>query len=607
MTTTPSTSSSPDVPEPSIPDGFPDVATLALLANDLFKALPGGHSGPNGAVAVTPTDLPVRVEPPSDLNPPGAGASLGSTPTPAAIPASADLPSSLEDRPLGPAAVPPGGLETAVQPGQIRSNASPAYYFLDEARIPTYGSPSEADLLAFLPALDLPAADAPAASTPAPGITAPTSADPTPSIGYSPFLADREGHGPSFGADPRPAYDLHAVRRDFPILSERVDGKRLIWFDNAATTQKPRAVIERLAYFYEHENSNIHRAAHALAARSTDAYENSRNIVARFINATPEEIVFVRGTTEGINLIASTWGVKHLREGDEVLLSHLEHHANIVPWQLLQKRLGFTIKVIPVDDDGQILLDEYTNLITDRTKLVSFTWVSNALGTITPVTKMIEMAHRAGAVTLVDAAQSIAHVPTDVQAIDADFLVFSGHKIYGPTGIGVVYGKRALLEDLPPYQGGGNMISDVTFERSLFQPPPGRFEAGTGNIADAVGLGAALEYVTGLGLPNIARYEHDLLQWATARMLTVPGLRFVGTAPEKASILGFVLDGYTPEQVGQALSRDGIAVRAGHHCAQPILRRFGHEATVRPSLALYNTPGEVDELVDVLCRLAQRI
>jgi cysteine desulfurase/selenocysteine lyase len=593
MTTTPSTPSSADVPAGS---GLPDIAVLTQYANALFRAVPG--SG---------VDPAFNVEPPSDLSPPGAGASLGSTPSLATVPTIADLPSSVDDKPVGPAAIPPGGLETAVEPGSIRPTASPAYYFLSDAKIPSYGAPGESDLLAFLPTLGLPEAPAdPGVGTPT--AATPHSAPPAPAITYSPFLSDRDGLSPSFGADPRPSYDLFAVRRDFPILSERVDGKRLIWFDNAATTQKPRAVIERLAYFYEHENSNIHRAAHTLAARSTDAYENARSTVARFINAsTPDEIVFVRGTTEGINLIASTWGAKNLREGDEVLLSHLEHHANIVPWQLLQKQLGFTIKVIPVDEDGQILLDEYTNLVTDRTKLVSFTWVSNALGTITPVKKMIETAHRAGATVLVDAAQSIAHVRTDVQDVDADFLVFSGHKIYGPTGIGVVYGKRAILEDLPPYQGGGNMISDVTFERSLFHPPPGRFEAGTGNIADAVGLGAALDYVDRLGLENIAQYEHDLLGYATNRMLTVPGLHFVGTAREKASILGFVLDGYAPEEVGQALSRDGIAVRAGHHCAQPILRRFGHETTVRPSLALYNTPEEVDELVDVLCRLAERV
>ncbi|WP_175035768.1 family 2A encapsulin nanocompartment cargo protein cysteine desulfurase, partial [Burkholderia lata] len=404
-----------------------------------------------------------------------------------------------------------------------------------------------------------------------------------------------------------PPFDVNAIRRDFPILQERVNGKQLVWFDNAATTHKPQAVIDRLAYFYAHENSNIHRAAHALAGRATDAYEHARETVQRFIGASsPDEIVFVRGTTEAINLIAKTWGVQNVGEGDEIIVSHLEHHANIVPWQQLAALKGAKLRVIPVDDSGQVLLDEYRKLLNDRTKIVSVTQVSNALGTVVPVKEIVELAHRAGAKALVDGAQSISHLRVDVQALDADFFVFSGHKIYGPTGIGVVYGKRAILDDMPPWQGGGNMIADVTFERTVFQPPPNRFEAGTGNIADAVGLGAALDYVNRVGIENIARYEHDLLAYATSVLAPVPGVRLVGTARDKASVLSFVLKGYETEEVGQALNEEGIAVRSGHHCAQPILRRFGLEATVRPSLAFYNTCDEVDALVSVVRRLATR-
>jgi cysteine desulfurase/selenocysteine lyase len=421
----------------------------------------------------------------------------------------------------------------------------------------------------------------------------------TPATGrgaHEPGVTTQSGH---------PQFDVNAIRRDFPILSERVNGRQLVWFDNAATTQKPQSVIDRLSYFYLHENSNIHRAAHALAGRATDAYEAARSKVQRFINASePEEIIFVRGTTEAINLIAKSWGVQNVGAGDEIIVSHLEHHANIVPWQQLASLTGATLRVIPVDDSGQVLLEEYNRLLTDKTKIVSVTQVSNALGTVVPVKEIVEMAHRVGAVALIDGAQSVSHMRVDVQALDADFFVFSGHKVFGPTGIGAVYGKRALLDAMPPWQGGGNMISDVTFERTVFQPAPHRFEAGTGNIADAVGLGAALDYVTRVGIENIARYEHELLEYATGLMRPIPGVRLIGTAQDKASVLSFVLNGYTPEEVGRALSEEGIAVRAGHHCAQPILRRYGLEATVRPSLAFYNTPEEVDRMVTVVKRLA---
>ena len=374
--------------------------------------------------------------------------------------------------------------------------------------------------------------------------------------------------------------DAHVFKRDFPILQETVNGRPLVWLDNGATTQKPQCVIDRLAHFYKHENSNIHRAAHTLAARSTDAYEAAREKVRAFINApSVKDIVFVRGATEAINLAAQAWGRRNIGEGDEIVVSHLEHHANIVPWQQLAAEKGAKLRVAPVDDHGQILLDEYEKLLGPKTRIVAFTQVSNALGTVTPVAEMTALAHRHGAKVLVDGAQGICHLPVDVQALDADFYAFSGHKMFAPTGVGVLYGKADVLEAMPPWQGGGNMIADVTFEKTVFQGPPDRFEAGTGTIA---------------------AHEHELLGYGTEQLLTVPGLKLIGTAKEKAGILSFVLDGSRSEDVGKALDREGIAVRAGHHCAQPILRRFGLETSVRPSLALYNTHEEVDRLVDTL-------
>lgn len=400
-------------------------------------------------------------------------------------------------------------------------------------------------------------------------------------------------------------FDINAVRRDFPILAERVNGKQLVWFDNAATTHKPKSVIDRISYFYEHENSNIHRAAHELAARASDAYESARKKVAKFLGAATEhEIIFVRGATEGINLVAQTFGKKFIGAGDEIIVSELEHHANIVPWQQLAAEKGAVIRVIPVDDSGQVLLDEYRKLLNSKTRLVAVTQVSNALGTIAPVHEITALAHAAGARVLIDGAQAVSHLRVNVQALDADFYVFSGHKIFGPTGIGVVYGKKALLEQLPPWQGGGNMIADVTFEHTRYQPAPARFEAGTGNIADAVGLGAALDYVERIGLENMALYEHALLEYATHGLKSIPGVRLVGTAHQKASVASFVLAGYETAEVGKALNEEGIAVRSGHHCAQPILRRFGLEATVRPSFAFYNTCEEIDRLLAVVRRLA---
>jgi cysteine desulfurase / selenocysteine lyase len=401
-------------------------------------------------------------------------------------------------------------------------------------------------------------------------------------------------------------FDVNAVRADFPILKEVVNGKPLIWFDNAATTQKPQVVIDRLVQFYSHENSNIHRAAHELAARATDAYEEARDTVADFIGApSSENIVFVRGTTEAINLVAHAWGSKHLQPGDEIVITHLEHHANIVPWQLISQKTGAVLKVAPIDDAGNLLLSEFEQLLGPRTKIVAASHVSNALGTVVPVDKIVELGHRYGARVLIDGAQSIQHIPTDVAELGADFYVFSGHKIYGPTGIGALYGTEEALTETPPWQGGGHMIADVTLERSLYQGPPTKFEAGTGNIADAVGLTEALRYVQRLGIERIAAYEHTLLEYATPRLADIPGVRLVGTADEKASVLSFVLAGHEPLEVGKALNAEGIAVRAGHHCAQPALRRLGLEATVRPSFSFYNTHEEIDVLLRAVRRIAE--
>jgi cysteine desulfurase/selenocysteine lyase len=460
----------------------------------------------------------------------------------------------------------PGVQPGAVPEPSMAPSNSPQYYFVDSVKLTSgYVTPAKP-----LPHGERVAADVPLATT-----------------------------------GQRQPFDVHAVRRDFPILQERVNGKHLVWFDNAATTQKPQSVIDRISHFYEHENSNIHRAAHELAARATDAYEGARERVRKFINAPDvNEVIFVRGTTEAINLVAKSWGAQHVGEGDEIIVSHLEHHANIVPWQQLASAKGAKLRVIPVDDSGQVLLDEYRKMLNDRTKIVAVTQVSNALGTVVPVKEIVKLAHRAGAVVLVDGAQSISHMRIDVQDIGADFFVFSGHKVFGPTGIGVVWGKRAVLEDMPPWQGGGNMIADVTFEKTVFQPIPNKFEAGTGNIADAVGLGAAIDYVNKVGIENIARYEHELLVYGMQQLGAVKGVRLIGTAADKASVMSFALDGYSTEEVGQALNDEGIAVRTGHHCAQPILRRFGVETTVRPSLAFYNTFDEIDQLVAVVRRLA---
>lgn len=611
------TSNGPD------PEGLPDLAELSRLANAFFSALPGQTvpeqasslqlSGLEVAPALPAAEVPVNSAP----LPAGAGSAQ-----PAFGRGSSDS--------QGIPGVYAAGLPqlSAVQPSAPQAGAAPAYYFLQhsapvsapgerqaelvvpEQRVEpqAFGLPGEAELLELLTRDERRVSQ----STGSPqGVTGQANTRPESHFYFvdplnEPRIEPRPAAGQWQAVRGSSAFDVQAVRRDFPILAERVNGKPLIWFDNAATTHKPQSVIDRIAYFYAHENSNIHRAAHELAARATDAYEGARDKVARFLGArSSSEILFVRGATEGINLIANTWGRQNVGAGDEIIVSNLEHHANIVPWQLLASATGAKLRVIPVDDSGQIRLDEFAKLLNSRTKLVSITQVSNALGTVTPVQEVIALAHAAGVRVLVDGAQAVSHLAVNVQALDADFYIFSGHKVFGPTGIGAVYGKLEILETLPPWQGGGNMIADVTFEKTLYQPAPNRFEAGTGNIADAVGLGAAIDYVQKIGLDNIARYEHELLEYATAGLLAVPGLRLIGTAANKASVLSFVLAGYKTEEVGTALNREGIAVRSGHHCAQPILRRFGVETTVRPSLAFYNTYQEIDALVAVLNRLAR--
>jgi cysteine desulfurase/selenocysteine lyase len=586
FSTTSKSASSMSTPTPTgegggaSPAWLPDEATLTQLANEFFGPMPG-HEGDRTSLDDPPRDraqpqpaqleadpagvrpVSLRVEDLAGYQPPEVSSSFHRT---AAVPA----------RLAGLAAQPPA----VAIPGLSSTSAAA---ILEAVR--------SAELERSVPLLDGPA------STPSFYFIEEPSSPAKATPGCDTRLAR--------GLEAHPAFHVEAVRRDFPVLFERIHGRQLVWLDNGATTQKPQVVIDRLAYFYAHENSNIHRSAHSLAARSSDAYEGARAKVADFLGApSASNIVFTRGTTEAINLVAQSWGRQQLGPADEIVISHLEHHANIVPWQQLAAETGAKLKVIPVDDEGRLVLDAYGDLLSDRTKIVAVAQVSNVLGTIVPVKDVIEMAHHVGAKVLIDGAQAVAHMVVDVQAMDADFYVFSGHKIFAPTGIGALYGKAEILEEMPAWQGGGNMISDVTLERTIYQRPPAKFEAGTGNIADAVGLGAALDYLTRLGRPIIERYEHELLEYAISQIRSVPGLRLIGTAPEKASVLTFVLEGYRPEEVGSALDQEGIAVRAGHHCAQPILRRYGLESAVRPSLAMYNTHSEVDQLVAALRRLA---
>ena len=547
---------------PTLPDWDPISLSMAVqrAANELFGAQPGGVSpeGPFTATSPVPSPSPILSPSPSPVPPPSPSPVPSPSPSPILSPFHSD----------------------------------PSFAALPSFGVPSLDAEHAVSALRF-PLIDLstPAVDEPAPA--APPATIPTShvyqIEPVSDLALRPTSG---------------AFDAHLIRREFPILEERVHGKRLVWLDNAATTQKPQSVIDRISTFYERENSNIHRAAHTLAARASDAYEQARETTRRFLNApSVRDIVFVRGATEGINLVAKSWGHRNVQAGDEIVITWLEHHANIVPWQMLCAEKGARLRVAPVDETGQIILDEYEKLLGPKTRIVALPQVSNALGTVTPAKEMVEIAHRYGAKVLVDGAQAVSHMRADVQALDCDFYVFSGHKVFAPTGIGVVYARSQILDETPPWQGGGNMIQDVTFERTVYQPAPARFEAGTGNIADAVGLGAALDWLTRVGVENVGRYEHELLEYATAQLATVPGLTMIGTAPGKAGVLSFILAGQKTEEVGGLLDKEGIAVRSGHHCAQPILRRFGVEATVRASLAPYNLCEDIDALVSALHRL----
>jgi cysteine desulfurase / selenocysteine lyase len=395
----------------------------------------------------------------------------------------------------------------------------------------------------------------------------------------------------------QPEFDVYKVRADFPILARKIHGKPLVYLDNAATTQKPQAVIDALMRYYTDENSNIHRGVHTLSEEATESYEESRATVQKFLNAADSrEIIFVRGATEAINLVAQTWGRANIDHGDEIVISAMEHHSNIVPWQILCEQQGANLRVAPVNDAGELMFDEFEKLLGPKTKLVAMAHVSNALGTVNPVRKIVEAARRVNARVLLDGAQAVPHMPVDVRAIDCDFYAFSGHKVYAPTGIGILYGKAELLEAMPPYQGGGDMISSVTFEKTLYNRLPHKFEAGTPHVSGAIGLGTALDYVNSVGLDRISRHEKEVLAYGTKRLLEIPGLRLIGTAKEKEGILSFVLEGIHPHDVGTILDQEGIAIRTGHHCAQPLMERFGVPATARASLALYNTIEEMDAL-----------
>jgi cysteine desulfurase/selenocysteine lyase len=393
-------------------------------------------------------------------------------------------------------------------------------------------------------------------------------------------------------------FNVERVRDDFPILRERIHGRPLVYLDNAATSQKPNTVIEAIANYYRHDNANIHRGVHLLSQRATEAYERTRARVQSLLHAAEaREIVFVRGATEGINLVAQTYGRVHVGAGDEVLITAMEHHSNIVPWQILCEEKSATLRVAPISDSGELLLDEMKMLIGPRTKLIAISQVSNALGTINPVKWIVRMAHALNIPVLVDGAQAVPHLSVDVKDMDCDFYVFSGHKLYGPTGVGVLYAKAALLQEMPPYQAGGDMISSVTFEKTVYNKVPHKFEAGTPDIAGVIGLGAAIDFVENLGLSAIAAHEQDLLAYATEKLEAIPGVRLIGTARQKAGVLSFVMDGMHPHDIGTILDQEGIATRTGHHCAQPVMDRFGIPATVRASFGLYNTRAEIDSLV----------
>ena len=401
-------------------------------------------------------------------------------------------------------------------------------------------------------------------------------------------------------------FPVEQYRRDFPILDQKVHGHPLVYLDSAASAQKPRQVIEAVTRFMENDYANIHRGVHELSVRATDMHEAARERVRRFVNAArAEEIIFTRNATESINLVASSWGRTFLKEGDEIVITALEHHANIVPWQFLRDSIGVRLRIVPVTPEGDVRIEDIKAALSPRTKLVAVAHISNALGTVLPVAEIIALAHNAGALALIDGCQAVSHMPVDVQALDADFYVFSGHKLYGPTGIGVLYGKRELLEKMPPYQGGGEMIASVSFEKTTYKDPPHRFEAGTPAITEAIGLAAAIEYISTIGLNRIARYENELLAYATEKLRAINSLRIIGTAKEKAGIISFVMEGAHPHDIGTILDRQGIAIRAGHHCAQPLMEQMGLAATARASFGLYNTKQDIDALAAALDKVRE--
>ncbi len=636
-------SSLPGVTAAGAPPGIDD-ATLDRIASNLLGPIPGAaapESSSTAALTAARTTSPLSST--SGLPGQAAGVSSAATPFPGApVPAAPYLDEAIHRSQIpAPASIAAAGAQTALPEadagGVPSAVAIPASPYIDAGihQSPNPASPSIAAPAAPAAPATIPAA--PAGGIPSPGSApiawtpplpanieihdgslprlfadAPLAGKPpqtgTPSYYFlTPVLATRPDSAAPTAPFTRRLFDVNDIRRDFPILEERIHGKRLVWLDNAATTQKPQAVIDRLVHYYSHEYSNVHRGAHELAARSTDAYESAREKVQRFLGAgSAEEIVFVRGTTEAINLVAASYGRKFIGNGDEIVLTTLEHHSNIVPWQFLAEQVGAVIRVVPVTDRAEVLLSDFERTLTTKTRFVSLTHVSNALGTILPVREMIDIAHRRGAKVLIDGAQAVSHFPVNVQSLDADFYALSGHKLFGPSAIGVLYGKKALLDEMPPWQGGGNMIQRVTFEHSTFADPPSRFEAGTAALGPAVGLGAAVDYLDRIGMENVAAHERGLLAYATEALARIPGVRLIGTAPEKAGVVSFVTDKIPAEEMGKILDQDGIAVRAGHHCAQPTMDRFGLEATVRPSLALYNTTDEIDQLERSVRRALQK-
>jgi cysteine desulfurase/selenocysteine lyase len=598
---------------------LPDESTLAQLANEFFKMLPTATENPLVNLISTPnvveaTHTSVPATPTSSSVPtPVVAAPTATTPTHAPDSVAQSVPAA-EPRLGGtvlsvPAALPRLESELPV------AGSSP-FYFLNETNpypAPTQSAVPLADDRVGAQVYTLPGQEA--LQSLLAGISVDQAHGPEresqSSTHHFYFVDPVGGESPTVPVieqeSPRP-FDVYSVRRDFPILHQKVNGKPLIWLDSAATSQKPQVVIDTEKYFYEHDNSNIHRAAHALAARATDAYEGARQKIQRFLGAeSPEEIVFVRGATEAVNLLAQTCGRMRLSAGDEIIVTTLEHHANIVPWQFVAKEKGAVIKPVPINDKGEVLLTEYAKLLSPRTRIVALAHVSNTLGTVVPVEIMTAMAHEIGAAVVIDGAQSVPHFRVNVRTIDCDFFVFSGHKLFGPTGIGALYGKKALLDQMPPYQGGGNMIDQVTFEHTTFNKVPYKFEAGTGNIAGAVGLGAAIDYLNRIGFEAAVQYEDGLLGYATEKLARIPGLRMYGTAPHKVGTLSFNLDGIRPEEVGKFLDREGIAVRAGHHCAQPTMQRFGVTGMVRPSLAFYNTYEEIDTLAEAIFKARREL